>query len=110
MFVKQLKESYGKHLKEERKDSSDDEDEDDSGHSLESDEAMPGMPDFDQVWADFSAKLMKGEIEKDDSGNLMYQVNDGSMGWSALWERYKMHDARVESGPPMVLSTAAESQ
>jgi hypothetical protein len=92
MFVKQLKESYGKHLKEEKQQpDSDDEDEDDSGHSLETDEAMPGMPDFDQVWADFSEKLMKGEIEKDDSGNLMYQVNDGSMGWSALWERYKMH-------------------
>merc|ERR1712194_420443 len=63
----------------------------DSGHQLDG-EALPGQPNFEEVWRDFSQKLQSGEINKDDAGNLMYEVGDqnGSW-WKMLWERYKMH-------------------
>eukprot|EP00928_Gymnodinium_smaydae_P011663 TRINITY_DN14278_c0_g1_i2.p2 TRINITY_DN14278_c0_g1~~TRINITY_DN14278_c0_g1_i2.p2 ORF type:complete len:238 (+),score=56.57 TRINITY_DN14278_c0_g1_i2:19-732(+) len=62
-FMKQMKMSYEKHFEDERKKKM--ESGEASGH--QTDEAPPQMPDFEEVWRDFSEKLSKGEIEKDDA-------------------------------------------
>mmetsp|Transcript_24723 Transcript_24723/g.44031 ORF Transcript_24723/g.44031 Transcript_24723/m.44031 type:complete len:278 (+) Transcript_24723:105-938(+) len=93
-FVANLKRSFAQHQNQKQQDS-------ETGHELDTEDdgiqAMTDqMPDFEKVWADFSAKLSKGEIKTDSNGQAIYQVGNGQAfnqkeesGMWAFFNRYK---------------------
>lgn len=88
-FVNQLKESYRKTLSE----SSGSGGGGSGGHELEKNDlaGMENMPDFNDVWAEFSERLQKGDIEQDANGQLLFDVGDMHAGKGTFWEKYKMY-------------------
>lgn len=87
-FVNQLKESYKKQLSEASAGAG----AANGGHELEDGDmsGMENMPDFNDVWAEFSEKLRTGSIEQDANGQLLFDVGD-MHGKGSYWEKYKMH-------------------
>jgi len=87
-FINHLKEGYRRHVKEQREQAGhqmDDEEEEEDG------EVGKGLPNLDQAWAEFSAKLQQGDVKTDKNGQLVYEVNttDGPAG--TFWDKYKTH-------------------
>jgi len=85
-FIDNLKEGFRRHAKEQREQ---------AGHQMDEEEKDNdegnGLPNLDQAWAEFSAKLQLGEVKTDETGKLIYEVNanDGPAG--SFWDRYKTH-------------------
>mmetsp|Transcript_2710 Transcript_2710/g.5400 ORF Transcript_2710/g.5400 Transcript_2710/m.5400 type:complete len:235 (-) Transcript_2710:79-783(-) len=94
VFIKNLKDSYVRHLKSEKKGPQAD------GHQLDADgddesvevpEGMvPSDEQLEQVWREFSEKLSLGEVTKGEDGQLVYEVPSlgGGPSW---WERWRIH-------------------
>lgn len=86
MFIQQLTSS----LRDQRKAEGNPELQDANGHQLEgSGDALDQLPDMENIWADFAAKLASGEVS-DKDGKLNYEVPPiGGYPPDTWWRRFK---------------------
>lgn len=91
-FIGQMRNAWRKHQEQVAKGQ---EEAPDVGHELDGEDIpeVPGTdmaPDFEKAWADFSRKLINGEIAKDENGNVVLDVGDdlSMYGW---WAKHQTH-------------------
>mmetsp|Transcript_65306 Transcript_65306/g.202245 ORF Transcript_65306/g.202245 Transcript_65306/m.202245 type:complete len:233 (+) Transcript_65306:105-803(+) len=91
VFISNLKSSYKRHLKSNKKEQ--------EGHQLDGDDdgeahsegSGPSDEELEKVWKEFSEKLSLGQVEKDENGHLVYEVPTLGGGQGSFWERWKIH-------------------
>eukprot|EP00930_Biecheleria_cincta_P058835 TRINITY_DN44637_c0_g1_i1.p1 TRINITY_DN44637_c0_g1~~TRINITY_DN44637_c0_g1_i1.p1 ORF type:complete len:256 (+),score=60.93 TRINITY_DN44637_c0_g1_i1:52-819(+) len=85
VFVQKMKRIYIEQLKQQAGEA--------GGHELADDEdsedgSGPSVPNLQNIWRDFSAKVAKGEAETDSQGHLVYEFGQNPKPRS-LWDRWK---------------------
>lgn len=96
VFLNFLKSSYRKRASEKHESEGGHQlDEDDSGDDEPSSDGedlgdLPSGPEIELIWADFSSKLERGEIETDEKGHIIYELAPpGGNAAPSLWDKYK---------------------